>query len=61
MAALRREQHDLDCLAGRYRTEGLLTLAELYEDDAARVAARIATLEAADGDALGAPTLWAAA
>jgi hypothetical protein len=61
LAALSHEHHEPDCLARRRRDEVLITLAELREDDAARVAARIATLEAADGDALSAPTPGAVA
>lgn len=62
LAALRRELHELECLAAESRAEGLTAMAVLHEEDAAVVRARIATLESAGGLALGAAAdgRWAA-
>lgn len=61
LAALRRDLHELECLAAECRREGSVTAAVLYENDAAVVEARIATLELADGNALSFPMTGAAA
>jgi hypothetical protein len=45
LAALRRELHELECLAEQARAEGAITAAVLYETDAAGVEARIEALE----------------
>jgi hypothetical protein len=61
LAALRRNLHELECLAAEARRRNLIEMAVHYECDAAAVEARIATLEDADGNALRAPTIGAVA
>lgn len=61
LAALRRKAHDLDCLAATERTTGDIDMAVHHEGDAMLAWAQVATLELADGNALGAPTLGEAA
>ena len=52
LAALRRELHELECQAERGWSD---------EEAMAHLRARIATLENADGNALGTPTIGAVA
>lgn len=61
LAALRRKAHEHDCLATDFRAAGDVEMAVHHEGDAMLAWARIATLELADGNALGAPTLGVAA
>lgn len=57
VAALRRKAHELDCLAAEDRAAGDVEMAVHHEGDAMLAWAQVATLELADGNALGAPTL----
>jgi hypothetical protein len=61
LAALRREAHELGCLARAERAEGDDEMAVHHEGDAMLAWAQVATLDLADGNAYGPPTLGAVA
>lgn len=55
LAALRREAHELDCLAAEARAAGDTAMAVHHEDDAMLAWAKVTELEIGDGRVVDVP------